>query len=581
MRKLFLLDCIIIAIVVFAGGCAPDGDYCCSSNDQCLSVNSKATSCTVEACGKCVVAAPLQIDLQTLPDATVGQKDYSVDLTASGGIPPYTWSLSKGDEEKLKWLIITQEGDSKATLHNGTNANNSPLYPTEPSDGISLTVTLIDSSKHGKDSREDNQGKAITMSIKINCFHGCQMPEGISPTTVNTGTKCVNGQLYNCVPFVTLSSGTCMNWDNGTACMCNNNKKNCCEGDNVCSQQSDKICKDNGSGKKAIYGCIEDSTTGCFVFGGTAITTCDNNLCAADGVSCGSCENNSKHCSHPQDTTRCTSNTSQEEQCTFDAQTGCYLWSAVNCATNQTCVGSACSCQGCMSGGQCQPGTDQYNCGNSGNGSCQVCSSDQRCINKSCSTSCAGCWDKTQQPPVCIAGNDVNKCGVKGADCFVCPENSADGKQCAVKSCTSGQCNYRYIITTKNVTEEVIDTSNNNTYWKRQIPLDNNGDPAVYNWNDASTKPCTGNYLLPSEAQLLQLVEIISDSSHPPMINSCAFPNTPASQFWSSDKRPCTPPSPTCDTNQSYEVNFDSGNAYPASRDSQYYVRCVRACCSL
>jgi hypothetical protein len=159
MKKCSLFSTMAIAILLTLGSCSTNDNYCCKNNDLCLVTNGKGTSCSPDACGQCIAVDPLQIDPQSLTNATVGQRDYSIELTASGGISPYTWSLSKGDEEKLKWLIITQRGDNNALLKNGADTNNAPLYPTEPSDGIPLTITLMDSSKHGSDIREDNQGK--------------------------------------------------------------------------------------------------------------------------------------------------------------------------------------------------------------------------------------------------------------------------------------------------------------------------------------------------------------------------------------------------------------------------------------
>lgn len=76
-------------------------DPTCARNADC------ASGRVCDADGVCVAAGPLLIENEALPPALVGQTDYSAALTASGGLPPYSWSLEVtvgGD--RLGWLEI-------------------------------------------------------------------------------------------------------------------------------------------------------------------------------------------------------------------------------------------------------------------------------------------------------------------------------------------------------------------------------------------------------------------------------------------------------------------------------------------
>ncbi len=133
MRKYLLLEFVAIAMLMMSVDCSTTDDYRCESNDLCSSTTDwKYYSCSNNT-GHCEKVDPLAIDPLTLPDTTIGQSDYRLELTAGGGIAPYSWLLTRGDEAKLKWLTITPEGENKAILHNITDSNNVSLYPTETS----------------------------------------------------------------------------------------------------------------------------------------------------------------------------------------------------------------------------------------------------------------------------------------------------------------------------------------------------------------------------------------------------------------------------------------------------------------
>jgi hypothetical protein len=290
MNKCNLFSTIAITMLLILGGCSTSNDYCCDDNDLCLTTNGKNTSCSPGACGQCIPVEPLQIDIQILPDAKIGQRDYSVKLTASGGISPYTWSLTRRDEEKLKWLTITQEGDNAATIHNVIDANNEPLFPTELSDGIPLIINLLDSSKHGTDTREDNQGKTFQLSINVkDCFHKCKrITDSDDKPTANLDKKeCKDNMLYTCKS----DFGNCVKWDEGTSCPsnCKNDNVSCCTGGNLCGAEDDGKCEESASGGFAqVYKCKRDLYN-CLVWDSTGIEPCGVNKCSGDY--CGTCTN--------------------------------------------------------------------------------------------------------------------------------------------------------------------------------------------------------------------------------------------------------------------------------------------------
>lgn len=88
VRKYILIITTITMVLLVLGGCATSSDYCCTSNDQCLTTSEGLHSCSMDACGKCVLVAPLTITI-TSPggwkDPMVGQTNYSIELTATGG----------------------------------------------------------------------------------------------------------------------------------------------------------------------------------------------------------------------------------------------------------------------------------------------------------------------------------------------------------------------------------------------------------------------------------------------------------------------------------------------------------------
>lgn len=269
----------VLTVILTIISCSSDDPYCCTSNDQCVPVHNKPSSCTTAACGQCTLVDPLTINSAAWPSAIVGGT-YEVPLAASGGIPPYTWEVTRGDETTLDWLTIVWIGadNTEAALQ-----NKSGEYPVIPTAGVSLTVTVIDSSRHGTDLRIDNQGATMTQMFVINdCPHPCQ----------GTGTHCASGILYNCEPNPALPVSSCTQWDGGAACpsgACDGGELNCCPVDGSCPSVAATKCQVNSADNNAyIFGCSAD-VNGCLVWNTTG-TLCPrfNNYCSSDGTTCGS-----------------------------------------------------------------------------------------------------------------------------------------------------------------------------------------------------------------------------------------------------------------------------------------------------
>lgn len=178
MIKNILVNSIMAMALTMIAGCATNDNYCCTSNDQCVPVHGKSTECTMDACGKCKeVDQPVKVDAVSWQDATVGEY-YKVELTASGGIPPYSWSLAKlnDNENKLGWLVLIEDDsdNTKAWLQNDTS-NGTTQYPSKPttdSDALTITVTVKDNTRHGTDVKGvDNSIAIFNHENKDNRLH--------------------------------------------------------------------------------------------------------------------------------------------------------------------------------------------------------------------------------------------------------------------------------------------------------------------------------------------------------------------------------------------------------------------------
>ncbi len=197
MRNHILAGSMMVIMLLGGAGCSTSDNYCCTSNDQCLTTSEGLHSCSMDTCGKCVVVTPLTITI-TSPggwkDPNVGQNNYSVELDASGGIPPYTWgdfTIVNDTGGKLSWLTFKTDANdsSKAYLTNRVENNvvSVPSQPTEDNETLSIKVTVMDNTRHGKDTtRLDDVGYPFSHPIAINeCPQTCINDDGCCPTGCN------------------------------------------------------------------------------------------------------------------------------------------------------------------------------------------------------------------------------------------------------------------------------------------------------------------------------------------------------------------------------------------------------------
>ncbi len=201
MRNFLLAGSMMAMMLIGGAGCSTNDNYCCTSNDQCLTTSAGLHSCSMDTCGKCVLVAPLTITVTDWKDPNVGQNNYSVELDASGGIPPYTWedfTIVNDMGGKLSWLTFKPDAtdSSKAYLTNRVENNvvSVPSQPTEDNETLSIKVTVMDYTRHGKDStRLDDVGYTFSHPIAINeCPLTCINDDGCCPTgcTILTDSDC-------------------------------------------------------------------------------------------------------------------------------------------------------------------------------------------------------------------------------------------------------------------------------------------------------------------------------------------------------------------------------------------------------
>jgi large repetitive protein len=87
---------------------------------------------------------PLQITTTSLPAGTVGQQ-YSYQLTATGGVQPYTWSLS-----------------NRRSLPNSFNLSSAGVLSGKPNAAGTYTFTVTI-----RDSATNSVGKSLTLIINV------------------------------------------------------------------------------------------------------------------------------------------------------------------------------------------------------------------------------------------------------------------------------------------------------------------------------------------------------------------------------------------------------------------------------
>jgi hypothetical protein len=315
MRKYFFFSSMTLIMFMILGGCSTTSDYCCTSNDQCGETAEGLHSCSDDTCGKCVLVESLTITPATLTDAAVGQSNYSVELTVSGGNPPYKWGdPTKG--EKLAWLTLVpdENNNDKAWLKNAIY-NGQPVLPTEPVEELPIKITATDHTKPGTDPRRgDNKGAILDSNIKIkDCYHKCKRVDDTDDnfTAEENDKKCDNNTSYTCTSY--YPSANCVKWDNPEDChaQCQSDNISCCV--NECSKLDIRCL--NGQ----IDNCTVN-TLGCLAW--TKYQDCDPKECNPDASSCKNCTNECQKSGDHQ----CSDDKTMVKTCEFNPVTGCLVW---------------------------------------------------------------------------------------------------------------------------------------------------------------------------------------------------------------------------------------------------------------
>ena len=140
----------VVLMLLVASGCSePLGDTTCTRNEDC------ETGYACDHTGFCEEAGELLISQDSIPDAFIGES-YSFTVTASGGIPDYTWSLTPVDsgDTRLDWIEMVES--------TGEIRNKSGEFPAVLGTDLRIRVTVKDMSNRG-DGQE--AGKEFMLDI--------------------------------------------------------------------------------------------------------------------------------------------------------------------------------------------------------------------------------------------------------------------------------------------------------------------------------------------------------------------------------------------------------------------------------
>jgi hypothetical protein len=149
------------------------------------------------------------------------------DITATGGIQPYSWRLiiDPANIQNLDWLTIDP---TTGVLSNKPGKLPNTPYP----DGIKFKLFLNDNSVKGKDFRPDNVGISEEVVLKVNdcdrpctidgpteCDYYCEIYFGDCTKWVETPDHCSTLNASQCVADVTkvqkcipYGSTGCFSW---------------------------------------------------------------------------------------------------------------------------------------------------------------------------------------------------------------------------------------------------------------------------------------------------------------------------------------------------------------------------------
>jgi hypothetical protein len=142
--------------------------------------------CLLSGCGSGSSVAPLVITTASLPNGT-SELNYSQTIQASGGVAPFTWTVSSGT---LPHNLALNSSATNAVTISGT--------PDTAAQGVAFTISVADSANH-------SAAQAYTVSILLepdtltlspaNLSFAPQLVETLSgaqaETVTNTGTSAV------------------------------------------------------------------------------------------------------------------------------------------------------------------------------------------------------------------------------------------------------------------------------------------------------------------------------------------------------------------------------------------------------
>jgi hypothetical protein len=235
----------------------------------------------------------------------VGQTNFSVELDAGGGHPPYSWEVAIVDQNgKLSWLTYKISEDTKTTLLINKVENDKPVSPqeaAEESEGLKIKVTVRDNTKQGEKDRIDNKGAKWETPVKIEkCPSdvGCVNDDGCCPADCTIGndndcsSRCGDGIVTSppetCDTKITSGIGACPTscddsdpctmdvLENGGTCTatCTHTEITAClSGDGCCPTGANcNNITDNDCSGSCGNGIVEDNET----CDGNCPTSCDD-----------------------------------------------------------------------------------------------------------------------------------------------------------------------------------------------------------------------------------------------------------------------------------------------------------------
>ena len=242
--------------------------FACSAPDDTCRLNSDCVGqklCNPE--GSCVEAERVAIRAVELASALVGEA-YSFPLQATGGIPPYRWSLDTKGEPRLAWLEIDPAS--------GILRSKAGELPSAYARDLRLEVTVKDSSNRG-----EGESNLRPFDLSIDECRGvwsCFLPQ--QGACHEGRLDCIENKLAEVCSLTGYSISTehC-----GPDCSaCPEGRANQCK-EGVCACGSVAVCEDGLSCCDNFCTDLKDDTAHC---GACQDSNCNVKVANAVGVKC-------------------------------------------------------------------------------------------------------------------------------------------------------------------------------------------------------------------------------------------------------------------------------------------------------